>query len=147
MCEMERDGRIAASIGSTNTLQSRYVSISETEADEQSHDDSTCNDVDECLDSLSDLDGDGEQAMVDEYFSHSTIASRPQGFTPEHLSMIWCISHEDAKRTIDTTTQTSVRTQDPMLPRNYGTNDCMLHYKRIPDYFFMDTFLATKKGG
>ena len=44
------------------------------------------------------------------------------------------------------TTQTSVRTQDPKLSRNYGTNDRMLHYKRIQDYFFMDTFFATKKG-
>ena len=77
MCEKECDGWIAASIGSTITLQSRYISDSETEADEQSHDDSTCNDVDECLDSLSDLDGDGEQTRVDEYFSHSTHASRP----------------------------------------------------------------------
>ena len=147
MCDKERYGRIAASIGSTNTLQSRYISDSETEADEQSHDDSTCNDVDECLDSLSDLDGDREQAKVDEYFSHSMIASRPRGVTPEHLSKIWRISHEDTKRTIDTTTQMSVRTQDPMLPRNYGTNDHMLHYRRIQDYFFMDTFFATKKGG
>ena len=59
MCEKERDGQIGASIGSTNTLQSRYISDSETEADEQSHDDPTCNDVDECFDLFSDLDGDG----------------------------------------------------------------------------------------
>ena len=144
MCEKERDGRIAASIGSTNTLQSRYISDSETEADEQSQDDSTCNDVD---DLLSDLDGDGVHARVDEFFSHSTNASRPRGVTPEHLSKIWHISQEDAKRTINTTTQTSVQTQDPMLLRNYGTNDHMLRYKRIQDYFFMDTFFATKKGG
>ena len=45
------------------------------------------------------------------------------------------------------TTQTSVRTEDPTLSRNYGTNDCMLQYKHIQDYFFMDTFFATKKGG
>ena len=147
MCDKERDGWIAASIGSTNTLQSRYISDSETEADEQSHDDSTCNDVDECFDLLSDLDGDGANERVDEFFSHSTNASRPRGVTPEHLSKIWRISQEDAKRTIDMTTQTSVRTQDPTLSRNYGTNDCMLRYKRIKDYFFMDTFFATKKGG
>ena len=84
---------------------------------------------------------------MDEFFSHSTNASRPRGVTPEHLSKIWRISQEDAKRMINTTTQTSVRTQDPTLPRNYGTNDHMLHYKRIQDYFFMDTFFATKKGG
>ena len=52
-----------------------------------------------------------------------------------------------SKRTIDMTTQTSVCTQDPTLSRNYGTNDCMLSYKCIKDYFFMDTFIATKKGG
>ena len=46
MCEKECDGRIAASIGSTNTLQSRYISDSEPEAEEQNHDDSTCNDDD-----------------------------------------------------------------------------------------------------
>ena len=64
-----------------------------------------------------------------------------------YLFKIWSISHEDAKRTINTTTQMSVRTQDPTLLRNYGTNDRMLCYKRIQDYFFMDTFFATKKGG
>ena len=147
MCEKELDGRIAASIGSTNTLQSRYISDSDTEADEQSHDDSTCNDVDKCFDSFSDLDGDGANERVDEFFSHSTNASRPRGVTPEHLSKIWHISHEDAKRTIDTTTQMSVRTQDPTLLRNYGTNDRMLRYRHIQDYFYMDTFFATKKGG
>ena len=147
MCEKECNGRIAASIGSTNTLQSRYISDSEPEADEQSQDDSTCNDVDNSFDLISDLDSDGAQARVDEFFSHSTNASRPRGVTPEHLSKIWHISQEDAKRMINMTTQTSVRTQDPMLSRNYGTNDCMPHYKHIQDYFFMDTFFATKKGG
>ena len=147
MCDKERDGRIAASIGSTSTLQSRYISDSETETDKQSHDGSTCSADDKCFDLLSDLDGDGANERVDECFSHSTHASRPRGVTPEHLSKIWCISQEDAKRMIDTTTQMSVHTQDPTLSRNYGTNDRMLRYKRIKDYFFMDTFFATKKGG
>ena len=58
MCDKERDGQIAASIGSTSTLQSRYISDSEPETDKQSHDGSTCNADDECFDLLSDLDGD-----------------------------------------------------------------------------------------
>ena len=33
------------------------------------------------------------------------------------------------------------------LSRNYSTNDRMFRYKRIKDFFFMDTFFATKKGG
>ena len=77
MCEKEHDGRIAASIGSTNTLQSQYISDSEPEDDEQNHDDSTCNDDDDSFDLSFDLDGDGAQARVDEFFSHSTNASRP----------------------------------------------------------------------
>ena len=77
MCEKERDGRIAASIGSTNMLQSRYISNSEPEADEPNQDDSTCNDDDDSFDLSFDLDGDRAQARVDEFFSHSMNASRP----------------------------------------------------------------------
>ena len=94
-----------------------------------------------------DLDSKGAQEKVEEFFSHATTASRPHGVTPEHLSKVWCISLEDARRTIDTTTQTSVQTQDSTLSCNYGTNNRMLRYQRIQDYFFMDTFVATKKGG
>ena len=66
---------------------------------------------------------------------------------PKHLSKIWRISHDDAQRTIDVTTQMSIRTDDPVLTRNYSANDRMLRYKRIKDFFFMDIFFATKKGG
>ena len=55
-----------------------------------------------------DLDDDGAHERVDEFFSHSTSASRPRGVTPEHLSKIWCILQEDTRRTIITTTQTSI---------------------------------------
>ena len=75
-----------------------------------------------------DLDSEGAQEKVDEFFSHATNASRPRGVTPEHLSKVWRISPEDARRTIDTTTQTSVQTQDPTLSCNYSTNDRMLGY-------------------
>ena len=33
------------------------------------------------------------------------------------------------------------------MNQNYTTNDRMLRYMRINQYFFMDTFFATKKGG
>ena len=42
--------------------------------------------------------------------------------------------------------QRAIRPTDPTLARNYGTNDRMLRYKRINEYFFMDTYMATKKG-
>ena len=130
-----------------NTLASRYISDSEPEDDEPHEDNSTCDDNDMSFDLSFDLDSKGAHEKVEEFFSHVTNASRPRGVTPEHLSKIWHISPEDARRTINTTTQTSVRTQDPTLSRNYGTNDHMLRYQCIHDYFFMDTFFATKKGG
>ena len=112
MCEKERDGRIAASIGSTNTQELRYIFNSEPEDDEPNHNDSACNDDDDSFDLSFDLDSQRAQDRVDEFFTHSTNASRPRGVTPEHLSKIWRISQEDARRTINTTTQTSVQTQD-----------------------------------
>ena len=77
MCKKERDGRFAASIGSTNTLQSRYISDSEPEAEDQKQDDSTCNNDDDSFAMIFDLDDDGAHERVDEFFSHSTSASRP----------------------------------------------------------------------
>ena len=117
MCEKERDGRIAASIGSTNTLASRYISDSEPEDNEPHDDNSTCKDDDMSFESF-DLESEGAHEKVEEFFSHVTNASRPHGVTPKHLSKIWYISQEDARRTINTTTQTSVRTQDPTLSHN-----------------------------
>ena len=108
MCEKERDGRIAASIGSTNTLASRHISNSEPEDDRPNDDSSPCDDDDMSFDLSCDLDNEGAQDKVVEFFSHSTNASRPRGVTHEHLSKIWCISQEDARRTINTTTQISV---------------------------------------
>ena len=64
-----------------------------------------------------------------------------------HLLKVWCISHDDAKQTLEATSLYSVWTQELTLLQNYRTNDCMLHYKRIKDYFFMDTFFTTSKGG
>ena len=138
MCEREQDGRFAASIGSMNTLVLRYISDSEPDDNDSSSADG---------DMTFDLDSEGVQEQVEEFFSHATNASRPHGVTPKHLSKVWHISTEDARRTISTTTQTSVRTQDSTLSCNYSTNDRMLRYQHIQDYFFMDTFFATKKGG
>ena len=59
MCEKEQDGQIAASIGSMNTLVSRYISDSEPEDDEPHDDNSTCEDDDMSFDSSFDLDSKG----------------------------------------------------------------------------------------
>ena len=77
----------------------------------------------------------------------AATASSMRGVSSDHLSKVWRISREEADDTIKITSQNKIHSADPQLAKNYGTNDRMLQYKHINEYFFMDTFLATKKGG
>ena len=131
------DGNFMMSIGSTTAHDSIYLETVEEDEDE-SEDESVVS-----------CDEDQWETMEDEIddFMASAVAGFASGVSPELLSKVWRISHEEAKRTIDVTTQRAVRPTDPTISKNYGTNDRMLRYKRIKDYFFMDTFFATKKGG
>ena len=97
---------------------------------------------------ISDIDSelDDDIAMF-EIFTSGVEAQHPGGVDMAHLLKVWHISHDDAKQTLEVTSLHSVWTQELMLLQNYRTNDCMLHYKRIKDYFFIDTFFATSKGG
>ncbi len=94
---------------------------------------------------VTDLDGMDDEDLDEFLMVSSTMATL--AVDAKHLSKIWRISHDDAKRTLEVTTQRSRRTEDPTLSRNYGTNDRMLRYRRIHTYFFMDTFFASKKKG
>ena len=88
-----------------------------------------------------------EDVDLDDFFVSSVHAGKSQGIGAKHLAKVWRISHDDAKRTLAVTSQRGKRPEDPTLSQNYGTNDRMLRYRRIEEYFYMDTFFATKKGG
>ena len=88
---------------------------------------------------------DSNELDIESFMASAASANNPRGVKPEHLSKIWHISHEEAKATLDATSQRSIRTENPKLARNYGTNDRMLRYRRVNEYFFMDTFFATKR--
>ena len=77
----------------------------------------------------------------------ATHAMPPKGVTAQDLSKVWRIDLATAKRTLQVTTQLQRRKDDPSLTRNYKTNDRMLRYKRIKEFFWMDTLFATKDGG
>ena len=70
--------------------------------------------------------------------------SKKNSITAAHLSKIWKISQEDAQLIIDNTTQRCVRQADSSMKRNYNTNDRMLRHNILDEYFYMDTFFATK---
>ena len=77
----------------------------------------------------------------------ATHAERHQGVKAEHVSKVWRIEIDQAKDILNIITQEIVRTDEPKLSRNYGTNDSMLQYERINESFYMDSFFTTKKSG
>eukprot|EP00980_Cylindrotheca_fusiformis_P019051 scaffold6423_cov89-Cylindrotheca_fusiformis.AAC.1 len=82
---------------------------------------------------------------LEEFVASATHAGKPRTVDASKLSKIWKIDYDTAQRTLDATSQLNTRTDNANLSRNYGTNDRMLRYKRINQWFFMDTFFATKK--
>ena len=93
------------------------------------------------------MNGLGSEDEMDAFFASSVHGGPEVGVDARHLSKVWRISYEDAKRTIDATTQHGTHTPNPVKNQNYTTNDRMLQYRQITQYFFIDTFFATKKGG
>jgi hypothetical protein len=143
-------GKFSESIGSTNAMGSEYLiddnsatqSVSEdetTESDSDQEDDQTLDDIYESV-TQGEID-------LDEILVSAAHAGRSKGVDPAHLSKIWKIDLKTAERTLNIVSQNSKRTDDPTLSINDGTGDRMLRYKRIADYFYMDTFFATKKAG
>ncbi len=148
-------GRFQMSIGSTDAMPGSHLA-SDTESDS---DDSSINSDDSSINSDDSPIGDGDaldelfdeatrgNLDLDEVMLSATHAQKTRGVDANHLSKLWQIDLKTAERTLEVTSQSSKRVDNPTLSRNYGTNDRMLRYKRISEYFFMDTFFATKKAG
>jgi hypothetical protein len=144
-------GNFKAAIGSTYAPDKEYLVDDATADTDPSTDDSNSDsdeeaDDDRLLDEIYEGSIRGE-IDLDELLVSAAHAKRHGGVDAAHLSKTWRIDLEAAERTLGVTTQESQRTDDPKLSRNYGTGDRMLRYKKIHEYFFMDTFFATKKAG
>jgi len=144
-------GKFKASIGSTNASNCEYLLDDDTTATDALTDDDMSqsgsdNDEDQALDDLYESATKGN-IDLDAIMVSAASAGKPKGVDPSHLSKIWKIDLKQAERTLDIVSQNNRRTDDPKLSRNYGTGDRALRYKRISEYFFMDTFFATKKAG
>ena len=87
----------------------------------------------------------GNEEDMDDFFASGVHGGSEVGIDAKHLSKVWQISYEDAKWTIDATTQHGTHLPNPAVNQNYTTNDRMLWNWRINQYFFMDTFFATRK--
>ena len=108
MMETRRNiGKFQSTIGSTYGDEDQVYLISDGEDDDDS------SDTDGSDESWNDLEMDIDDVMVS-----ATGGRNRHSVTPEHLAQIWQISFDDAKRTLDTTSQHAVRTSNPTLSRN-----------------------------
>ena len=86
-------------------------------------------------------------ADFDDFMVSATHAENPKGVSAEMLSKIWRIDLKSAERTLNVITQRLHRSDNLNLSQNYSTNDRMIQYKRINQWFYMNTFFATSKAG
>ena len=128
-------GSDAINIGVTNCYKGDYL---------DNGDDEIPMTIDMFQDAMNGLGGEED---MDAFFASSVHGGPEVGVDARHLSKVWRISYEDTKRTIDATTQHGTHNPNPVMNQNYTANDQMLQYRPITQYFFMDTFFATKKGG
>ena len=71
-----------------------------------------------------------------------SVEKSKSGVTSQHLSKIWRIDDKTARCTIEITSQHLKQEATAKMPRNFGTNDCMLRYRRIKSYFFTNTLFV-----
>lgn len=119
-------------------------SVETSDADDESEDDS--HGIDDELNEFLESVENGHIDLNDVMASAAHAIPR-KDLDAQHLAKVWRIDVEAAKRTLEITTQTRKHTANPTLSRNYSTNDRSLRYNRINEYFFMDTFFATRKAG
>ena len=61
------------------------------------------------------MDGLGNEDDMDAFFSSSVHGGLGVGVDARHLLKVWQISYEDAKHTIDATTQHGTHTPNPVM--------------------------------
>ena len=113
-------GHFQISMGVMTVTSKEFLDTSDDQVDSDSDNDESYS-LDEDTGEPLGLDVD-----LDDYVASATHTNNLRGVSADHLAKIWRISHESAVKTIETTTQHNVHTEDPMLSHNYGTNDHML---------------------
>ena len=86
------------------------------------------------------------QSSIKSKVSAVSIGPR-QGIKPEELARVFRIDIPTAKQTLSNTTQYLKRSRNPSLHRRYTSNDRMLRYRHVREYFYMDTMFASKRSG
>ena len=100
-------GQFAMGIGATSILDQPYLDDDDDSQEYSDEDDTSQDDSNDDFD-LKELDDDTNEVLLDNFMASTAQPGKSRGVDPKHLSKIWRISHEDAQRTIDVTTQMSI---------------------------------------
>ena len=105
LCDQQELSVFKQSIGSTDVTKSAYVQTvdDKTVATEPSTDDSSVG-SDIGRDDMEWLYADGN---LDEYMAAAASGGVPRGIDAKHLAKVWRISHKEAERTLEVTSQHS----------------------------------------
>ena len=106
----------AVNIGAMNGYDDKYLD----KYDDALFDDITLTTKDTIEDAVKEL---GDEEDMDDFFASSVHGGSKVGIDAKHLSKEWLISYEDAKQTIDATTQHGTPLPNPAMNQNYTTND------------------------
>ena len=117
-------------IGATSIFDQIYLDDDDSQ-DTSDDGDTSMDDSEDDFDPM-ELDDDTNEALLDNLMASTAQPGKSRGVDPKHHSKIWRISHDDAQRTIDVTTQMSIQTDDPVLSRSYGMNGVTSEIKQQP---------------
>ena len=135
--------KFKSSIGSTTGTTSQFLVDDDTKWTDPSTDNGLLVGSTDILDDLYAKATKGN-IYLDATIVSAAHTSRPKGIYASHISKIWIIDLDSAKRTLEVTSQNSRRSNNPNLSSNYETNDLMLRYKVIKENLFTETFFSTK---
>ena len=119
-------GKFQCTIGAT-TVNDNIPDLMSESSDDLSSTSSVVSDddLDQWMDEIIGESLEGHIDLDDIMVSAAHVSPR-KDVDAEHLSKIWRIDVETAKRTLDVTTQQRTHTPNPSLSKNYSTNDRML---------------------
>ena len=101
-------GQFAMNIGATSIFDQVYLDDDDSQ-ESNDDDDTSMDDSNDDFDPM-ELDDDTNEKLLDNFMVSTAQAGKSRGVDSKHLSKFWRISHDDAQRPIDVTTQTSHRT-------------------------------------
>ena len=119
--------RLTSMVEARTNLRSDAINIGATNCYNEDYLDNNDDELPITSDMVQDaMDGLGNEDDMNAFFSSGVHGGPEVNVDSRHLLKVWRISYEDAKRTIDATTQYGTHTPNPVMNQNYTTNDRMV---------------------